>query len=64
MNGIYYEQIYVLGDLAYVVIAVVWGFCVIVASLIWWESLGAGCLISGASCLITGVIVGFLVSED
>lgn len=49
---------------AYVIIAVVWGLCVIVASLIWWESLGAGCLISGASCLITGVIVGFLVSED
>ena len=49
--------------LAYVVIAVVWGFCVIVASLIWWESLGAGCLISGASSLIMGVIVGFLVSE-
>lgn len=49
---------------SYVIIAVVWGLCVIVASLIWWESLGAGCLISGASCLITGVIVGFLVSED
>ena len=48
----------------YVVIAVVWGFCVIVASLIWWESLGAGCLISGASCLIMGVIVGFLIWED
>lgn len=43
--------------IAYVVIAVVWGLCVIVASLIWWESLGA-------SCLITGVIVGFLMSED
>ena len=50
--------------LAYVVIAVVWGLCVIVASLIWWESLGVGCLISGASSFIMGVIVGFLVSGD
>lgn len=48
---------------AYIVIAVVWGFCVIVASLIWWEELGSACLISGATCLIIGVVVGFLIWE-